>query len=1809
MFGKRPAVFSNVWKTALPALLLALAAAAQGATEPDSNWFDVSGGLPGLNNAAYASVYRAGVLYVGGSFSIAGNQLANRVAKWDGTNWWPLGEGLSGQSPVVYALAMDDTGNLYAGGQFTNSGTVGVNYVAKWDGTNWSALGSGLNTAAYSLLWTNGVLYVGGSFSTAGGVTTRDIAQWNGATWANVGTGFVSTVRALAMDSSGNLYAGGDFMRLYHSSGTGSNVNYIAKWDGTDWTGLGRGMSNSVYALAWDPTRSILYAGGYFTNAGDISTAYIARWSNNAWRAMGSGMTTGASKYVRALALDTNGNLYAGGAFDRAGGVSGTTNFAKWNGSAWSAPAMGALPADINTLSMAGTNVFGGGTFQGTVGAPYAHRIAQCAGSNWYPVGRGMNARVKALAWDDANHHLYAGGYFKWLNATGMNYVARWDGSGWTALEGIGNGATNGVNAIVNALAWDGVRSNLYVGYDGQYAGGTNEAGRLARWNPVSGWSRVGNAGASNGVNGTVFSMAVDPVNGHVYVGGSFTEAGGWGGQGKPYTNIAKWTGSTWTNLGSGMNNIVYGLAWDGVKSNLYAAGSFTNSGSVGLNYVAKWNGSSWSALGSGLGAGGAVGALWDAATSNLYVCGSFTNAGAVAANRVAKWDGSSWSALGAGLGGGVNDLAMDGGGNLYATGSFTNSGAMAVNRVARWDGYSWSACASGFDDYASKLAYASDARLFVGGNFSKAGGQAYSYCAGLYVHYITTVTPAGGSWAGGYEVVINGMRLGNGTDITNVLLSGVAATIQAGQSATQVVVTAAATQVAGLGDVQVFSTTYGETLKLNAFTYQGPRLQILGTNVAVVASGEAASPAKGTRLGPQLLGVAVTHTLALTNNGVDALTIPGSEETDPDDQFVVNGLPATISAGTASNITVQFNASAVGEHTATLVISNDSPIAPYTLNLAGGAYLLTTNIGPYAGGNTVTITNGYFGTITNVLVGGRVATIQAAGENWFTITLPSATSAGVKDIVVQTSDNGNTTLAGAYTVNPSGAIPDWFVGGIPAMPTMTTNTWLDSTNGTLLAGARASDYSGYAVSSAGDVNGDGLADLLVGAYQADPSGRSAAGETYLVYGQSNGLPAMTTLTNTWLDGTNGVILAGAKADDYSGHAVASAGDVNGDGFADLLVGADQADPSGRNLAGETYLVYGRSNGLPATVTLTNTWLDGTNGVILAGARASDGSGRAVSSAGDVNGDGFADILVGAYLADPSGRSMAGETYLVFGRSNGFPAFITLTNTWLDGTNGVILAGAKTSDYSGYAVSSAGDVNGDGLTDFLVGAYFAAPAGRAQAGETYLVYGRSNDWPALITLTNTWLDGTNGMTMAGSKASDRSGYAVSSAGDVNGDGLADLLVGAFQATPSGRTQAGETYLVYGQTNFNLPALITLTNTWVDGTNGLVLAGAAASDYSGFSVSAAGDVNGDGFADLLVGAYQADPSGRSMAGETYLVYGRPTGLPALIALNSTWMNGSNGVILAGGKTMDYSGYAVSSAGDVNGDGFADLLVGAMQASPAGRSFAGETYLVYGRAFYSYYPISPDHGNIAGSFTVTILGTNLCNGGDATNVTLAGVSATIVSQSATQIVITAGAAGGPITGDVRVCSISFGETVKSNAFTYETSSAVVLFDFSMLADDNGQVQVCWQTASELDTLGFDVYREENGAWVKVNAAVIAAQGWPQGGIGASYCVDDHGARVDGTYRYKLVEYETTGAVLEYGPFERSAWTPRLNNFSATPAGVVIQWLSRAGDAYDVLKALDARGAYQPAAQGLPATPPVNVWTDPVESARGFYRIEAR
>ncbi|WP_373481198.1 integrin alpha [Geminocystis sp.] len=270
------------------------------------------------------------------------------------------------------------------------------------------------------------------------------------------------------------------------------------------------------------------------------------------------------------------------------------------------------------------------------------------------------------------------------------------------------------------------------------------------------------------------------------------------------------------------------------------------------------------------------------------------------------------------------------------------------------------------------------------------------------------------------------------------------------------------------------------------------------------------------------------------------------------------------------------------------------------------------------------------------------------------------------------------------------------------------------------------------------------------------------------------GFPAVFELSS--LNGTNGFILNGINPDDLSGRSVSSAGDVNGDGFDDLIIGASNANPNGTD-SGQSYVVFGKNGGFSPTLNLST--LNGTNGFTINGINPDDNSGISVSSAGDLNGDGFDDLIISAFLADPNG-SNSGQSYVVFGKTGGFSPTFNLSN--LNGVNGFTINGINSGNYSGRSVSSAGDVNGDGFDDLIIGANGGDPNG-TDSGQSYVVFGKSGGFSPTLNLSN--LNGTNGFTINGINSGDQSGVSVSNAGDFNGDGFDDLIIGAPNADPNG----------------------------------------------------------------------------------------------------------------------------------------------------------------------------------------------------------------------------------------------------------------------------------------------------------------------------------------------------------------------------------------------------------------------------------------
>jgi Ca2+-binding RTX toxin-like protein len=267
-------------------------------------------------------------------------------------------------------------------------------------------------------------------------------------------------------------------------------------------------------------------------------------------------------------------------------------------------------------------------------------------------------------------------------------------------------------------------------------------------------------------------------------------------------------------------------------------------------------------------------------------------------------------------------------------------------------------------------------------------------------------------------------------------------------------------------------------------------------------------------------------------------------------------------------------------------------------------------------------------------------------------------------------------------------------------------------------------------VSAAGDVNDDGIDDIIIGASSADPNGNSSAGESYVVFGSTSGFTRSLDLSS--LNGANGFIIPGIDSSDNSGTSVSASRDVNGDGIDDIIIGAPgQVRPGVILRPGESYVVFGSAAGFAPSLDLSD--LNGADGFIINGIDSPDRSGSSVSASRDVNGDGIDDIIIGASSADPNGNFNAGESYVVFGSTSGFTRSLDLS--LLNGEAGFIINGIDSFDESGGSVSRAGDVNGDDIDDIIIGARFASPNGNESAGESYVVYGNASPTIDLNTAT------------------------------------------------------------------------------------------------------------------------------------------------------------------------------------------------------------------------------------------------------------------------------------------------------------------------------------------------------------------------------------------------------------------------------------------------------------------------------------------
>lgn len=704
-----------------------------------------------------------------------------------------------------------------------------------------------------------------------------------------------------------------------------------------------------------------------------------------------------------------------------------------------------------------------------------------------------------------------------------------------------------------------------------------------------------------------------------------------------------------------------------------------------------------------------------------------------------------------------------------------------------------------------------------------------------------------------------------------------------------------------------------------------------------------------------------------------------------------------------------------------------------------------------------------------------------------------------------------------------------------------------------------------------GDFNNDGLIDVIAGAFTADDGALADTGAAYIVFGKPGG--SIGTLIGTGstariavdvsaMTPADGVTILGENAGDQLGREVSAIGDVNGDGITDMVIGAHSLDVGASADVGRVYVLFGKPSTASwgtlesgrAVLRLAN--LTPSEGFIIQGASAGDLAGYSVSDAGDVNGDGHNDFIVGAERGRVSGSSSSGDSYIIFGKPAGGTwgsvdatgrQVINVTN--LSPNDGFIITGDAANDYAGTSVSKAGDINGDGIGDLIVGARFGDDGG-ADAGEAYVILGKSGGgWGTLDAagrrrLSLSSLGPNDGFILQGAAPTDQTGFSVGSAGDVNGDGIADLLVGASRSDSNGN-DSGAAYVIFGKLG-SLPGTIVgsrrvLNLATLSSNDGFVLVGDNADDLLGISVSGAGDANGDGVADFVITAVQADRnpanSLTTQDGKAYLIFGKAgfgwnttadgAGRQVLDVGN---LSVADGITFFNVNANDNTGSMAHGGSDLNGDGVSDFLVTSFGSDPLGRANGGIAYAVFGKTSWGGLSLTATAGTdflvggdmndsfdaigasdsafgLSGNdtFTITTAALGRIDGG-------AGTDTLSFNASGLALNLTSLAAG-TITGIERLDIRGFGTTGNTLTITRETLLALSDTSDTLLVnlDSNDTVNASGFTTSgstqTINGVAYTVYTS-GSATLLVQAGVGTVLTPPDAMGAAGFMLDPYG-----------------------------------------------------------------------------------------------------
>ncbi len=420
----------------------------------------------------------------------------------------------------------------------------------------------------------------------------------------------------------------------------------------------------------------------------------------------------------------------------------------------------------------------------------------------------------------------------------------------------------------------------------------------------------------------------------------------------------------------------------------------------------------------------------------------------------------------------------------------------------------------------------------------------------------------------------------------------------------------------------------------------------------------------------------------------------------------------------------------------------------------------------------------------------------------------------GIDDIAIadSTADSTATDTGSVYVL----------YGNTQLLPSELSVADIDGIIGVEFIGEQALGQAGWSVQSAGDFNNDGVNDMIIGALTVDNGPAALAGAAYVVYGDPNGYPHPFMLAD--LDGTNGFKVYGLEHFDLIGRTVNTVGDINNDTIDDVIVCTADKAVGPLLSAGQCYVIFGNA-AINSPFDLST--LNGSNGLVIKSATENEFLGFSAGSAGDFNNDGIDDMYISA--------GNLGRAYVFYGQSSSFQAEMSVSD--LNGTNGFTITDATA--LSPTPISTAGDFNQDGSSDLIIG---NSGVNNFQ-GVAQVLFG-SNAWPSSISLDD--IDANNSLTIHGANENDQTGYAVSNAGDVNGDGADDIMT----SSPFANQGNGLTHVIYGGTNLN--PIMNVTD--LNGENGATIIGENLfNGFAGQILSAAGDFNHDGTADIIIGA--------------------------------------------------------------------------------------------------------------------------------------------------------------------------------------------------------------------------------------------------------------------------------------------------------------------------------------------------------------------